>query len=740
MVDAATLELVGLDMSASLFSQSWYLVKDLKVRLRAHTQVHRHVYRDQVWYVLQDKVTGQYHRFSVESWHIIGLLNGERSVDEVWELACQQLGDDMPAQDEIITLLSSLFQANVLVSDRVPDLAELSTRKQSISRRKMMQKLASPLGIRIPMWDPEPFLQRTAGVARAVISPLGLLVWLLVTLSGLVMATVHWPELTGNLSDRVLSVENMLLMVLVYPVVKFFHEMGHAWTVKRWGGEVHEMGIMLLVFFPVPYVEASASNAFASKYQRMLVGAAGILVELFIAGLSMIVWTLLEPGIARSVAFNTMVLAGVSTVLFNGNPLLRFDAYYVLADWLEIPNLAGRANQQFIYLVKRYLLRIPRQLPVARSRWEASWMLGYAVVSFIYRLFVMVLIALFVASKYLFIGALLAIWSIWMSLLSPLLKALWAPFTQSDVGQRRHQVLLIGGVLLSLITGLVALVPMPYSTQTEGVFIAPENTWLLPEAQGFIADVLVDDGAEVVRGQPILRLTSPELEADYAVVAALLKEAEAEYQASLSAQASRADANIYRDLMALRQQEFDRISIQREALTVLSPNDGQLKFLNPDDLAGRFVHRGQLLGHVLKPDRLPVVAVVGHDAIDDVRQRTENVEARLSSQVGEVVPALIEGIVPEASQALPSPVLTTEGGGLLAPDSSASAASGQPRSFRRVFQVRLAIANPVSDPGSMIQQRHLNERVYVLFRHPDEALMYRWFRSVRRMFLRQLDV
>ena len=338
---------------SSLFSQSWYMVRDLQVRLRRHVDVHRHLYRGKVRYLLQDHATGQFHQFTPQAYQIIGLFDGQLTLQQVWEKACSTLGDDMPSQDEVVDLVSRLFRANVLQSDVMPDLQKLDCRRRTQARRKFLQQLKSPLSIRIPLWDPETFLNRSAWVARIVFSVWGGLVWLVIAVYASAMAGIHWPALISNTSDRILAAENLLLMFLIYPVVKAVHELGHAWAVKRWGGEVHEIGIMFLVFFPVPYVDASAATAFPNRYQRMLVGAAGILVEVFIAAVAMIFWVSAEPGLARSVAFNTMLIAGVSTVLFNGNPLLKFDAYYVLADWLEIPNFGQKANQYVGYLCQK---------------------------------------------------------------------------------------------------------------------------------------------------------------------------------------------------------------------------------------------------------------------------------------------------------------------------------------------------------------------------------------------------
>src|SRR5262249_35067705 len=177
-------------------------------------------------------------------------------------------------------------------------------------------------------------------------------------LPALFLVWPHWPELTNNLSDRVLAVDNLLVLYLAFPVIKMLHELGHATATKAGGGEVHDLGIMVLVLLPVPDGGAAASAVFKAKYRRAMVGAAGIAVELFIAALAFYLWLLVEPGLLRATLFNVMLIASVSTVLFNGNPLLRYDAYYILADLIEMPNLAGRSTRYWGYLIERYILGV----------------------------------------------------------------------------------------------------------------------------------------------------------------------------------------------------------------------------------------------------------------------------------------------------------------------------------------------------------------------------------------------
>src|SRR6478672_3160193 len=311
----------------NLFSPSWYRVAELKPRLRGHLRVHRHQYRGQRWYVLEDLLSRRMHRFNPPAHYVLGLMDGRRTLQELWDLATTAFGDDAPTQDEMIRLLAQLHAADVLQSDVEPDVAELLRRARRTRRGKWMQRYLSPLALRFPLFDPDRLLARTLPWYRPIFSRAGFLVWLAIVAAAAVLALGHWKELSEDVTDRVLAPQNLLLMALVFPLVKLVHEFGHGCAVKAWGGEVHDMGVMLLVLMPVPYVDASASSTLREAHRRALVGAAGVMAELVLAALALLFWLELEPGVARAVAYDVMLIAGVSTVLFNGNPLLRFDGY-----------------------------------------------------------------------------------------------------------------------------------------------------------------------------------------------------------------------------------------------------------------------------------------------------------------------------------------------------------------------------------------------------------------------------
>jgi len=713
-------------MSAALFSQSWYRVADLRVRLRQHAQVNRHRYRGQVWYVLQDHVTGQFHRFTPAAYQVIGLMDGQRTLQQIWKIACERLGDNIPSQDEIIELISRLYQANVLHSDRPPDIADLHHRQVELKRKKLLQQMKSPLGIRIPLFDPEAFLNATYPLLRPLFGTAGVLLWLLLVAYGLMQAGIHWDALTHDVSDQVLSLENLFLIALIYPLLKAIHELGHAYAVKRWGGEVHEMGIMLLVFIPIPYVDATAATAFGNKYQRMLVGAAGIMTELTLAALAMLVWVNAEPGVIRTIAYNVMMIAGVSTVLFNGNPLLRYDAYYVFSDWLEFPNLGSRANQYIGYLVKRYLYGIKDLPPQVENRTESFWLAGYAIASFIYRLTIMILIAMFVASEYFMIGVLFAIWSIYQTLIAPSFQLILKPMNDPQLRQRMHKVYLYSSAIIGTLLLFLLIVPLPYSTLAEGVLRVADESIVRVEERGFIDKVVAQPGHRVSAGDVLIELANDELDTRVAVLAAQTDEARARYQASLR---DPAEAEIIRTELGYLQQEYAQALRRQDALQIRSRGDGVFVLPESDNMPGQFTERGQMLGYVVDYQELPVMAPVAEDSIDTVRYHTRSVEVRFVSDRNTTYPATVRRIVPATSRELPSRVLTTEGGGRIATDPSETE---RLLAFNKYFQFEIEL-------GDAPRQR-LDERVYILFIHDAEPLAWRWYRDLRRVFLRQFDV
>lgn len=714
-------------MSDSLFSPFWHRVADIQPRLRSHVEINRHIYRDDVWYVIQDDASGRYHRFTPQAYALIGLMDGKRTLDEIWHSAGDQLGDDMPSQDEVIQLLSQLYKVDLVQTNVIPDIKEAAGRKEKERRNKLWAMVKSPMAIKIPLLDPEPFLNRTAFLSRWLFNPIAAMIWMWCIAWTVVQAGVHWEALTENLADRVLAAENLFLIWLIYPVVKLVHEFGHAYALKRWGGEIHEMGIMLLIFMPIPYVDASASIGFRSKYSRMMVAAAGIMVEAFIAAVAMGVWVHAEPGLVRSIAFNTLLIAGVSTLLFNGNPLLRFDAYYVLADFIEIPNLGARGNRMVAFLCKKYLLKQEREETPAYSEGEARWLFTYAVTSYIYRIFITIGIILFVASELFFIGVLLALLSLYTMFGKPIAKIFHYLFLDSRMVQRRLRAVGVTAAVSLLLLLLLFVIPFPRMTVAHGIFWAPESSRLIAGSNGFVDTVHVASGTEVKQGQLLLTSTNQELEASVARSAARLQELLARYTTAV-ASARQNEAGIIQEEIQQMRNTLSRAMDEKRRLTLNSHSDGVFQLALPVDPEARFIPRGTLIGYVLQPGGYHIRVVVGQDDVEAVRNDLKSVSIRLAHEIDTVRSASLVGEVPSASKELPSAALSVQGGGQFALDPMAQE---RPEAFDPVFIFDLLA------PGLPVMR--IGERVYVRFEHTAEPVGYRIYRQIRRTLLRELE-
>ncbi|MBT9456790.1 MAG: hypothetical protein IV097_09225 [Burkholderiaceae bacterium] len=711
-------------LGAQLVNSHWYRVAPLAPRLRDSLRVHLHRYRDQLGYVVEDGINGKYHRFDAPAYRIIQLLDGRTTLEQLWLRLAAQAGEHTPSQEEVLALLGQLHGLDLLAADTMPDLTELREREAKQSRQRWRQRWLNPMAIRLPLVDPDRLLGRMVRALNPILNRWGALAWIAFVAPALLLAGLHWHELTQNFGEQLLAMDNLLLLALLFPLVKVLHELGHGIACKLHGGEVHDMGVMLLLFLPVPYVEASSAWTFADKRARMLVGGAGMLVELAVAALAFYLWLLLEPGVVRALAYDVAVLASVSTLLFNGNPLLRYDGYYIASDALEIPNLAPRASQYWIYLIERYLLKRERAHSPVAARGEAGWFLFYAPLSFAYRLIVMFSIAAFVAMQYFVVGMALALWSVVTGLGVPLYKGLaWLQrmVLKNEAGSPARRAVLAALAALALLLGVL---PLPYRTQVDGVLSLPERAQLRAGQSGFVDALVAQPGQWLEPGDLVARLHDPAVARVQAVQAAREEAARARVDAALVDDPARAEqlrVELARELAASahHQQRADRLEIRAAAA-------GRLWLDGANDLSGRYLREGQLLGHVMPDEPARVRVIVDQGGAEAIRRdgKTE-IQLRLPFDVDRIWSARIVGAVPAASHELPSAALGRQGGGAVPTDPRDE--SGR-KALVSHFEYELAL--PADFPHRLV-----GGRVAVRFVHAMEPLAPRLWRGARRLFL-----
>ena len=715
-------------MARSVFSPSWHNVSELRPRLLPHARFHRHSYRGELWHVVHDTTGGRYHRLSPGAYGLVRRMDGRQTVQTLWDQACAAGNVDLPTQNEIVELLSQLHAHDLLHCDVTPDAARVFERfrKQRFARWK--QRLGNPLGLRFPLVDPDAFLSRNMHSFAWLFSYRGALLWLAVVVPAAALALRHWAELSSNLSDRLLSAQNLVLLGLMFVPVKILHELGHAFATKRWGGAVPEMGVMLLVFAPVPYVDSSSASAFRDKYRRAAVGAAGVLVELFLAALAMYVWVLAEPGTLRAAAFNVMLIAGISTVIVNGNPLLRFDGYYVLADLIEIPNLAQRGTRYWTWLCDRYLFGAREVEAPVESAAEKRWLLPYTVASWIYRAVITASIVLFVATKFFFFGVLIALWGALQFLVMPVYKSIKHIRTSPSLQRHRSRAVRVSSVLVAAAVLVFVTVPLPLRTQAQGVVWLPDSSLVRAGADGIVERWLVEPGSAVDRETPLLLMSDLELDAQLADARARVAEFQARYAAERFTQPG--SAEVLLEKLAQEERALRRIEQRHADLIVQSAAAGVLVAPQHLDMVGQRFRKGALLGYLLDRDRLTARVVVTQRDIDLVRTKLQAVRLRFAENPARTFPAAVLREVPSGVDELPSQALTPAGGGEIPVDPQDS--SGV-KSLDRVFVFDVEL------PSDALPNT-FGSRVYVRFEHAYEPLAKQWYRRVRQLFLSRFDV
>lgn len=714
-------------MSSDLLSPSWYRVADLRPRLRSHVRIHRHHYRGELWYVLEDRVSRRMHRFNPVAHYVIGLMDGRRTVQEIWDLACERFGDDAPTQDEAIRLLGQLHAAEVLQSEVAPDIAELLRRTRKGKPKTWLQNLRSPLAMRFPLFDPDRFLERWLPWYRPLFGSFGALLWLAVVGFGVFTAAAHWQELTRDFSDRVLAPQNLVLMWLIFPVLKAFHEFGHACATRAWGGEVHEMGIMFLVLMPIPYVDASSATAFRETHRRVLVGSAGMVVELFIASIALLLWLEVQPGLVRAVLYNVMLIAGISTVVFNANPLLRYDGYYILGDLIQIQNLRQRGQQYLANLVETRLfgLKLPE---IEASRSEKRWFVFYTIASFLYRVFVMLAIAMFIATEYMVVGVLLAIWALVTAFVWPVAKGLGYLLFHAKLRRHRVRALATSALALGVFGTLLFAVPVPHWTRAQGVIWVPNEARIRTAADGFLSKLAARPGSIVSRGAPLVVAENPELLPRIRVLEAQLQLLET--RANMERLTDRVRWEMTREEANATRRELEHTRRLYADLTVFSPTSGTFVLSVPaQDLPGRFLRKGQEIGFVVPAETVTARVLVSQDDVDLVRSATERVRIKLAGRMYETFEAEVLREVPAASNRVENLALSSIGGGPAPLDPQETQ---KPRTLNTWFEFELAL------PAT--RTFVLGEHVYARFEHASEPLAWRIYRSVRQLFLRRFAV
>ncbi len=557
------------------------------VGLRPDLETSRHVFRGEVFYILIDPLNFASHRFSRADYAILTQIHVAKPLCEIFEGLVVQGALQEEDAERFYAFVYSLHKIgflNLPISDEKA-LYERHTAKRAAKRAGAAKSL---LFLRIPMWQPDAFLSRTARYARPFFSRAAFAVWIMVmALAGWVVAH-NWSEFTAPVGD-IFRNENLPLLWISLIVLKIAHEFGHAYATKLLGGHVPEMGAFLMMFTPSAYVDATAAWGFPRKRDRLIVNFAGMYVELFLAGLAVLAWSVMPPGLWRSVLHNVVMLASVITIGFNANPLMRYDGYYALSDYLEIPNLRSRSQAEGTRLLKRIVLGI--KTPGENKRGLRVFLVGFGMASAVYKVTLVLGISATIAMTFPAVGIALGC--------AYLLNELWTVLKRSIPYLWRSQetsavrawamslaLLIVAGIPL----GIVAI-PVPTTITSVGVLSSETDIVLRAEVPGFVQELTLRPGSEVEAGEVLLRLHDEEVSTQLAEVEARLTVAKLRLEQARGANpaAEHKEAERVEQLSQERDQRAKRL----EELTIKSPTQGRIVSSLAEETLGSYLPHGE---------------------------------------------------------------------------------------------------------------------------------------------------
>jgi putative peptide zinc metalloprotease protein len=651
---------------APLLSAQWFRVATLRPRLDSQVQAERVSYRRQTWHVLVRADGSRSFRLNRSAYAFAARCDGRLTVQRLWELLLAEMQDDAPTQDELLALLARLHEAGLIGFDRRPDfgqqgaLAATAEPVQHGDRNSLMS-------FRMPLGRPDAWLAKLAPHTTGLFTRSALLLWS-VAVGWAVLAACLNADTLAAFARTWLATPRLLLLAWVsYPVVKALHELAHALVLKHFGGTVPEWGITIMMFTPVPYVDASSATGLEQPRQRLLVSAAGILVELGLAALALLIGLNVEAGGWRDGALAVFFIGTVSTLLVNGNPLLRFDGYHMLGDALELPNLATRSTRHWLAVLRRRLLRGPADgNAVEAAPGETGWLWAYAPAALAYRVLIAITLVGWLGHSSFVLGAALALYFGWTLLGQPARRVLaWALGPRLAEAQRRSAIRRLSTGAAVALAG-VTLLPMPDASVAEGVVWWPEHALVRAGTDGFIDKLHVADGDTVKAGQLLLSLQAPALAAELARLRGQIDALDTERFQALRSDPARAAA-LDSELDGATA-ELAHAEARETQLAVVAGADGVVALPQAADLPGRYVKQGAVLAQLLTAEATLVRVALPQTQASLVQAGTRGVGVQLAEDRGTVWPATLLPGAGGAVTRLPSAALGDHAGGSIVTD------------------------------------------------------------------------
>jgi putative peptide zinc metalloprotease protein len=713
--------------------------KQVRLLRRRDLAISLQKYEGRTYYVVKDPVALRYYRFKEQEHFLLQLMDGTHTLDQAQKEFEKRFRPDRLTLEDLEQFSQQLLKAGLVQNESPQAGKQLYDQRRKRRRTQLLATFTNILYIKLPIFDPDKLLVRMLPWLRWMFTTWFFATSIVFCLAAVMLVLTHFETFYGRLPsyEEFFSFKTVVYLWAALGVVKVIHEFGHGLSCKAFGGECHEMGFLFLVFSPAMYCNVSDAWTLPNKWHRIIIGGAGIYVELMIAALATFVWwnTPSQPFI-NNLALSLMIVCSVSTVLFNGNPLMRYDGYYVLADWLEIPNLRDRSNRYLQRLVMEHCLGIEMQPEPYMELWRRILFLTYAIVSWVYRWVITFVILYFMATflrpyKLEIISSLLAIFSLGSMIGWPLVRLIKNVKKRGRLPDMKTPRVVVSASVLAALFLAFLLVPVPV-TRVRGpglVLFKPDD--MVPvhiAVPGILEKVHVAEGQYVTRDKVLAEFSNPEWEIRRIQVAHqvdLKRKLVALYNQRLGAtfdkderntvQASRTQAE---GELQSAQRDLEGLEKELERLIIRAPRDGHvLGVPRPDEIGKRWdKEEGRAFCSIGDRTKLRVLMPVESADFDLVRTNlfkygSENlpVTIRVQGRDSKLWHGRVNPDLPSSeAKEIPLP-LSSKGGGPVAVRPSSDPSKLQPQA--QVFLVAIDFEDPDEAicTGTMAQVKIHNE-------------------------------
>lgn len=542
-----------------------------RMKLRDEVFVWPETYGGTTWYHLELTEHGRFFRVGISEYTFLSLLDGETPLAGAISLTARVLGPNALTAEQALSLVQWLTDAGVVES--LDEATRAADAEPHLRLGKLAEKL-NPFWMKVPLANPDRILERLLPWLGWMHSPPAILFAVLMWFVALSCIVGRWSEFAAS-SHSVLAPSNWVYLTGAWVMLKIAHEMSHAVACRRLGGSVRETGLIFILLAPVAYVDVTSSLRFRSKWQRIHIAAAGMFVELTMASLAVFVWCQSASPELKHLLFNVIFMASLTTLLFNANPLMKFDGYYMLSDLLEIPNLAATSQHACQTIFRKWCLGLPTP-PLRETGPRARLILVYGLAALAWR--AAVGISLTIAASVLWhgLGVVLALGCLLTWLGRPLLVAVKTATQLQAVNPRLfRRAALRGAGLAAIVVALLIFVPWPFPRSAPGFVEYRDFAVIRAESPGFIASIEVADGEVVAAGQPLMALENPELATDVGDLRAAYEQSKIRRDRAIGEQNTTA-AQIEDENLAAISKRLTEKQRQFDALAVRAPIAGRV--------------------------------------------------------------------------------------------------------------------------------------------------------------------